>query len=304
MNTELTVIIPFKNEEEEVEKTIRSLNDMACGNINIIVINDASDDGYDYSGIALERNVEYIIHKESLGPAQSRAHGVELCETEYFLLLDAHMRALTKGWDELILKELEINKRAVFCCKTERLLDNDKISDGEFGLGVNLNFEDLSYNWIQDHSSIQGTIMSIPCVMGASYCTNKRYWNKIRGLEGLRSYGYEEQLLSIKTMLEGGNCYAITNVSFAHKFRTFKEVPYKASTVDYVFNQLYIIELFYPVKLKTKIFKKIKCDGNDNTFEIALNNLSKIKNEIISLKEYYKANFSRELEYITDFTNL
>lgn len=214
------------------------------------------------------------------------------------------MRALTKGWNKLIIEELKTDKRAVFCCKTERLLDNDKISDGEFGLGVNLNFEDLSYNWIQDHSSIQGTIMPIPCIMGASYSTNKHYWNKIRGLEGLRSYGLEEQLLSIKTILEGGNCYAMTNVSFAHKFRTFKDVLYKASTVDYVFNQLYIIELFYPMKLKAKIFKKIKCDGNDNTFEIALNNLSKIKNEIISLKEYYKANFSRELEYITDFTNL
>ena len=58
------------------------------------------------------------------------------------------------------------------------------------------------------------------------------------------------------------------------------------------------------MKLKTKIFKKIKSEGDDKTFEIALNNLSKIKNEIITLKEYYKVNFSRKLEYITNFTNL
>lgn len=302
MNTELTVIIPFKNEGEEVGKTIRSLNDMACGNINVIVINDASDDGYDYSSIASEKNVKYIIHKESLGPAQSRAHGVKLCETEYFLLLDAHMRALTKGWNKLIIEELKTDKRAIYCCKTTDFSTNS--FSHIHGIGAILDSTDLTCCWNNCDLTPEKTTTSISCLLGASYCTNKNYWNKIHGYEGLCSYGLEEQLLSIKTLLEGGNCYVIKTVLFAHKFREIEKTPYKISKPDFIFNELYIIETLFPLKLKKMIFQNIKRISNDYTFEIAMSKIANIRNKIKHEKNYYESIFSRDFKYITQLSNI
>ena len=41
----LTVIIPFLNEGEELGNTLRSIREHADGEVDILVINDASTDG-------------------------------------------------------------------------------------------------------------------------------------------------------------------------------------------------------------------------------------------------------------------
>lgn len=50
MNAErrLTVIIVFLNEKEEVKNTVDSLLAHLVEPVDILVINDCSDDGYDY----------------------------------------------------------------------------------------------------------------------------------------------------------------------------------------------------------------------------------------------------------------
>ena len=48
---ELTVIIPFLNEGEEIYNTVKNLRETAGDEINIILINDASEDKYDYESI-------------------------------------------------------------------------------------------------------------------------------------------------------------------------------------------------------------------------------------------------------------
>ena len=48
----ITIIIPFANEGCEVENTLMSIFEHSDNNVNIIVINDASDDGFDYNNIS------------------------------------------------------------------------------------------------------------------------------------------------------------------------------------------------------------------------------------------------------------
>ena len=44
----LTVVMPFLNEGEEVGRTVRSIRETAGDSVDILVLNDDSDDGYDY----------------------------------------------------------------------------------------------------------------------------------------------------------------------------------------------------------------------------------------------------------------
>ena len=110
-NAQLTIIIPFLNEGEEIANTLSSIQDTATGMPAILLINDASTDGYNYRTVAEQYNCDYIQHEERLGVAESRNEGVRTCNTPYFLLLDGHMRFYEKGWDEKLLALLQENPR-------------------------------------------------------------------------------------------------------------------------------------------------------------------------------------------------
>jgi glycosyltransferase involved in cell wall biosynthesis len=51
---ELSVIIAFRNENIEVEYTISEIKRTVGDSVNIILVNDASEDNYDYASIAFK----------------------------------------------------------------------------------------------------------------------------------------------------------------------------------------------------------------------------------------------------------
>ena len=66
---DLTIIIPFLNEREEVENTLKSIRDHSVADIPIIVIDDGSDDGYDYLSVARKYGATYVRNDERMGVA-------------------------------------------------------------------------------------------------------------------------------------------------------------------------------------------------------------------------------------------
>src|ERR1035437_1876874 len=120
----LTIIIPFLNEKEELEQTLEDIHQHLYELIDVILINDNSNDGYDYRSVAERIGAKYVENRERLGIGASRDIGVELCQTPYFLLLDAHMRFYDNKWLERIIEELEKDSRSLLCCQTHFLSRN------------------------------------------------------------------------------------------------------------------------------------------------------------------------------------
>ena len=300
----ITVIIPFKNEGCEVYNTILSIKKKAANDFNIVLINDASDDGYNYQDIAQKFNAKYIENKINIGVAASREKGISECTTEYFMLLDAHMRSFTSQWDILILNELQKDQRTILCTPTLSIDKQGKPiypSSEAMGAGVKLDISDLSYSWININLLSNNLIDEIPCIMGASYSSNITYWNKIKGVKGLRSYGYDEQFLSMKTILEGGKCKIIKNVVFGHIFRAHTEVSYVVNNADVIFNQLYIAELLFPYDKKIIFFRFLKSMSDPDVFNCSIQMFKNIRIELIQLKIYFKKVFTRDFEYLETF---
>jgi glycosyltransferase involved in cell wall biosynthesis len=151
VDNNMTVIIPFLNEGKEVFNTVKNIRESSSYDFDIILINNESSDGFDYKQIAIEFNTQYIEHKERQGVAFSRDEGVDLCSSEYFLLLDAHMRVFQNDWLAILVDELEKDSRALFCCKNIVLNENGEISSdasNTSGYGAYIDFENLSINWI------------------------------------------------------------------------------------------------------------------------------------------------------------
>lgn len=293
---ELTIIIPFLNEGNEVFNTIESINNsIVYNNIDILLINDASDDKYDYESVAKKfQNVIYFKNKERQGIANSRDFGISVCETPYFLLLDAHMRFYDNTWVDRIVEELNKNDRVVLCAQTIRLkLENDKITRyDQYSYGAFLNLDSKKYFqrliWINNINKFDSLNKSeIPNILGAGYAASKRYWQYLRGVRGLKSYGSDEEYLSIKVWLEGGKCKLLEDVEIGHIYRA--NPPYKVETYDIFYNKLLVAYLLFPDNFKKKSFNVLKESQTVSFYNQVFSIFYTNREEIVLLKEYYNS---------------
>lgn len=250
----LTVVMPFLNEGEEVGRTVRSIRETAGDSVDILVLNDDSDDGYDYEADLAGLGVTYLRNRHRLGAALAKERGARLARTPYFMLLDAHMRFYEPGWADYVADELDRDSQRLLCSKSISLQKDEQghvapSSDTCSPQGAYLMFLSQKNVPAIDWNNYEERLPTcaenqIPCVLGAGYATSKSYWQKIRGLEGLVHYGCEEAYISIKAWKEGGGCYLLPRLAIGHIYR--KAFPYKVHSFLYLYNYLAISELLFP----------------------------------------------------------
>ena len=263
MKRELTVIIPFLNEGNEIHNTLESIRQTAGDEVQIILINDASTDQVDYESVAKEFGCKYIHNTERQGVARSRDIGVENTETDCVLLLDGHMRCYSNHWHTDILAAITQDEEAIYCC-TCRQTDGTTILADANNYGAFLTFWGDTYDkilepkWIYDShmQNVKEDIVEIPCILGASYAFTKDYWQKLQGLEGLRFYGSDEAYISLKAWMSGGSCKLIKSVEIGHIFRDVAPYPTKISDIAY--NKLLIAQLLFDENERKRTFDLLK----------------------------------------------
>lgn len=289
-NNEFTVILTFKNEGMEVEKTIISLlfNDQ---NINIILIDDGSTDDFNYKELANIFGCFYYKNEVSKGCAGARDVGVKFVNTPYFMLMDAHMRfpITDRDFSKRFINKLKEDENQIVFCNTNIMGSNtdedamfrhytneDCIAtpNGSAAIGALYNMEhkgnDWSGNWCytilddDDHKIANNKDDKELCVetvsiMGATYATSVNWWNKIGGLKGLYMWGHDEPLMSLKTYLLGGKCVCFKNYAIGHLYRT-KPVYGSLSAIIVDANLLFIQYLMshdknHNKEVEEKLFK-------------------------------------------------
>ena len=296
---DLTVILTFFNEGVEFLKTLQCLISMTKKKFDIILINDNSNDEYDYVEIAETFGAKYIEHVERKGPAVSRDEGVLICTTEYFLLLDAHMRVYQDDWVERIVNELKKEEKGLLCCSTLALnKDADLVQNRLVGYGAFISLHDLDTHWI---TNLYKDDSRIPCVLGASYACSKKYWMDLNGLKGLKLYGLEEQLISMKVWLSGGKCFVLKDVCFGHIFRDELPASYEITPTEYYLNQLYVVELLYNIAYKQRFIRNLRRKMGDKIVNELLEEFKQYREEIAKEKLYYKILFVKTFDFIVEF---
>lgn len=296
----LTIIIPFLNEKEEVEITVKEIRKTVGNTVDIIVINDASIDGFPYGESLSLYEVHYILNLERKGVAACRDLGVQLCQTPYFLLLDAHMRFYDNLWAEKIICELKSNDRQLLCCQT-RFLHRDK-NTGKVLISTEcpqtygayspfdkkVIWPDISWNLKEQKPGENKE--EIPCVLGAGYSASKRYWTYLKGLEGLRYYGSDESYISFKVWLEGGKCVLLKDVIIGHIYRTV--APYQTINKDYIYNQIFIARQLFPISVYCHTLTNAFIHDKTTTRNI-IYELNQNKTYIKRLRTYYTSIFTK-----------
>lgn len=297
----LTVIIPFLNEGEELENTLQSIRTHSDGEVDILVINDASTDGWNYKSVARKYAATYLVNRQRMGVAASRDLGVKLCKTPYFLLLDAHMRFYDKDWAGTIVSELERDERTLLCCQTKILTkENGSVvaCDSAGTFGAYLDFSEngtMQLHWKGMECRTGEEIEDIPCVLGAGYACAKWYWEYLKGLQGLRFYGCDEAYISLKVWLEGGRCRLLKKVVAGHIYRS--RFPYQVSNADIFYNQMLIAETLLPDEVRDAVFKRLRKES-EALFEGAGKMFTENQEVIAALKRDYRRMMTRDFSEV------
>lgn len=289
----ISAIIPFLNEGEEVINTIKSLREHLHDGIDIIIINDQSTDGYPYTTELSKYNVHYIVNWERKGVAASRDYGVQLCKTPYFILMDAHMRIYDSGWATDVCRKLDFCDRQILCMQTRQLWKNPdgnivEVENAASVYGAYLTMKKSNFcpsiEW--SHYKSNDSDENICAVLGAGYAASKRYWNKIKGLQGLKQYGCDEAYLSLKVWLEGGKCTLLKSHIFGHIYRD--KAPYSVKPSNFAYNYLLIAYTLFPKNVW--IWALVSCLMT-NPYEVrnALSKFKAQKKELDTLKQYYES---------------
>jgi glycosyltransferase involved in cell wall biosynthesis len=305
INKNLSVIIPFLNEGENLIKTLENIQLTAGDAVNIILINDGSNDNFDYSKHLKCFNngrLKYYESKERLGVANCRNAGVDLCETPYILFLDAHMAFLNNNWAAELIKELQDHPDDLLSLQTLSLYPDfrmknlrSNISGCKWQSFNNKNNWDIfSCKW--DAPKILNAINEVDVVMGAAYATSTESWKKLHGLQGLIKYGGDEQFMSLKYKCSGHKMYTINYIQVGHVYRETQ--PYAFSTFERTYNQIIIIMTLFEGEQEKELLKNCK-RLNDN-FDVCFNSIDK---EWVGIEKKYLASvFSPE--YLKELTKI
>lgn len=286
--SQLTVIIPFLNEKQELGNTLESIRKTTKKFVNILVINDNSDDNYDYDTDIKKYDCTYIKHNSRKGVAASRDEGVKECKTEYFLLLDAHMEFYEQGWDERIVSIMEENPKSLLCSNTKVLWETrENVQEKPSVFGTYFN-EKLSVQSVWKYIDLHPdeNICEIECIRGGAYVCSKSYWEYLHGLNGLINYGLDEELITMKVINNGGKLLLVKDWVVGHIYRS--KFPYQVVNQDLIYNQLLIIELFFDGEIKEKMQQRLY-NTYHNLMEECIQLLEDNKSWIESEKEYMKS---------------
>jgi glycosyltransferase involved in cell wall biosynthesis len=296
----LSVLIPFLNERDEIYNTVSNIRETSGDEVDIVLLNDASDDNYDYCRVAKKFNAIYIKQDNRVGVAQSRENIIEICDTEFFLLLDGHMRFAKADWSQIIIHAITKNERALFCCQSRPIIKNSEgktiWSDNRETYGAYIDFDsmrwDLSWNhWDPDPND---SVVDIPVTLGGCYACNKTYWKYLNGLKGLMIYGLDEQYISMKVWLEGGKCKLLKTVEVGHIYRT--RFPYPVEEWNMVYNKLFLIDFLPTPEVRNGFLTQLLKEHGHSKFKKAGNMLLKNKSIVHEQKIYYDQLFTQPFE--------
>lgn len=94
----LTVVLPFYNDGRAVVDAVASIRRKVGHSVDIVVVNDQSNDGFPYYESLRPYDVDYVYSAEHVGICRSLLLGVGRASTDYILYLDPRYRLLGAGW--------------------------------------------------------------------------------------------------------------------------------------------------------------------------------------------------------------
>jgi hypothetical protein len=121
--------------------------------------------------------------------------------------------------------------------------------------GENIRWRVLTAKWANDKRARD--FYPLSAMMGACYAMRKDWFLHIGGLRMLKEFGGDEELLSIKTILSGGEIRMFKSLRVGHKFRDKGLVPYRVIIERCIYNTIVTALTCCPPDVAEDLINKI-----------------------------------------------
>ncbi len=258
----ISVIIPCKNEGQNLEMTLNSLTNTKTNcEIEIIVVDDGSTDGCVQRIESKYPQVKFYKEK-GLGASRARNFGALKATGDIFIFCDAHIKFYDFFLDKL-LSLMQTNYKKI-----------DAISPGIGVLG-NPSHAGFGLKW---DNKLQPTWLSnpkevriVPLLPGGCLMIKKEVFFDIEGFDkGFLVWGHEDEEISLKLWLFGYTCYIYPEVLVLHKFRS--KHPYKVTYEHVHYNFLRMAVSHFNQERIKKVHELIR---DSKVYKEVLNKLEK-----------------------------
>lgn len=290
---DLTFCIAYLNEEKELENTLASIRDNCGDSVDIIVIDDASYNGYDHSHCKEKYNVnKWITHETRQGSSLSKHEAVMLSETPYFILCDSHIRLLSSDFAKTLVNHIKSDTECIYCTGMRQLsVESDgKPVDNIFTQGAYVNhlIQPHGVNYVINPKDKHLNSIHTPSVLGSGYAGSKYFFNKIKGFEEHEGYGSEEITLAYKAWLYGNGCKSLRDVYIGHIFRK-DGFPYKVQLGEPLYNIMATIYCCCPEDEFLNAMHRWVTEEPKNRFGYAFKRFTTNLPCLIESKKYYNS---------------
>jgi glycosyltransferase involved in cell wall biosynthesis len=225
---QVSIIIPYYNDIETLEGTIKSLYDtIDIKSFEVIVV---CDGGKFKLGNGLPKNMQHIEHPFNLGVGAAFDTGVRVARSDNLILMGADIRFQDNGWGTRMMDVVKKHEKAIVCTECQSHTTSRK----EYGADIifKVSQENLTKNHprfsVPNYRAVlEGKwrpktgrgVYQIPSLMGAFYGVKKDWYDYIRGCELHYKWGVLEPLMSLKTWLLGGEVLIDTDNVTEHIWR-------------------------------------------------------------------------------------
>lgn len=233
-------------EDPDLPNTLESIKETSGGRCEVIVVLD----GPNALQAPIPNSVQVCINSHRCGVGPSRTIGVHHSTGDYVMLIDSHMR-FKPGWYEEVMRRVEGRERTIHCAVCAGLdsknMDVNNPKGRYYGARLELygpdpnragSFRVLEGVW---NKTAPEDDAPISCLMGACYVMPRPWFIHLDALRFLRSWGCDEQMLSIKSWLAGGDVRLMRDVEVGHVFLQGDEKPsYKTPVGHVAYNKLFL----------------------------------------------------------------
>jgi len=228
----LSIVIPAHNEGENLVDTVHCvLENSACPDFEIVVVDDASTDGSSerLSTLFGDDPRVSIVRAEGVGVANARNLGADRASGKILIFLDGHCYT-PPDWIDGLIEPLEDKRVGMVGPAVATMSQGSEVR----GLGMTWRNRSLEAEWLPQS---ENTAYPVPLLGGACQAVRKEDFEKLGNYDsGMTRFGSEDLEICLRYWLMGYEVLVQPRTVIYHLFR--QTHPYQVHTQKIIYNRL------------------------------------------------------------------
>jgi glycosyltransferase involved in cell wall biosynthesis len=247
----ISIIITCFNENNLIQKTVRSIFANTRLPFEIIIIDDASSDALEASSFSEFPGVKYFKNQDREGLIRSRIIGTTYALLPYLVFMDAHCKPEV-NWEIALVAASEHFENRIIAVPFTAILDPENWLNDCNQRPPDIFFDEkMNMKWRIPPSQFTSGYLESPIFLGCTCLISRTFYMELQGFDdGLKIWGGENIDISLRCWMFGGKVIVAEESIVGHVFKSRFTYPIKQKTIT--LNKLRIAYInFSPERFKT-----------------------------------------------------